>query len=475
MPALEKAKLYKLDAQNNPTPSNGIEVQFNPASLRLTLQNQVEGGQARNRQRRQFTGHSSTELTFDLHFDTSDEGTTENPRSVREKTALVEQFVLPTLASRGSSRRVSPPRARFAWGGLQLDGVISSLSIDFDLFAHNGFPLRAKMSVSIKEQDGRYEVLQSQSGGAQPDQNAGASGQGGGPASGAPGSSGGGPTNRTAPALGGESLSDFAQRQGLSPDAWRGLAAGLDGTLSLAAGLEIDFNASLGVAAGIGISVGFAAAADVSLEAKVGLSAGIDAGFSLSASGGVTAALNTVEVARVEAAADQARASFEAPSPPPPPPALPPPSVAATPPASGSTPAAGNAATSSGAGAPSAVPRAPQPPLAQGPVLPRVDAPPADMRAKSFGSSIPLRPLKARAADEYTLAVAGTSPLRIDRRAGVVPVTRDPGIAPWIALPEATPDRRVADRAAGSSLDKPSCGCRGPCKCGQKRGGTPCP
>ena len=53
------------------------------------------------------------------------------PRSVREKTALVEQFVL--AQGSGSGRR-SPPRVKFHWDRLIVKGVITSVAVDFEEF-----------------------------------------------------------------------------------------------------------------------------------------------------------------------------------------------------------------------------------------------------------------------------------------------------------------------------------------------------
>jgi hypothetical protein len=287
MSGLEKATLTKLSNDRKDTEDGQpIAVQFNPSSLKLTLTNNTEGGQNTGRSQRQFTGNSSTELAFDLVFDTADEDDgSGGPRSVREKTALVEQFVL----SQGSGEeRKSPPRVKFHWGELVVKGVITSVSLDFDLFAANGTPLRAKMGVSIKEQDAKYELLQSGPGSSR---EGGAPAPGGGRGTG-PGSKGISLSNRTALAIGGESLADFTARAGLDPGAWRGLSAGVEGTLSLSAGAEIDFDTSLGVSAGIGMSLGLEADLGASLEASLGLeggaslSAGWAAGASLSASAG---------------------------------------------------------------------------------------------------------------------------------------------------------------------------------------------
>src|SRR5439155_20233527 len=167
---------------------------------------------------------SSTELTFDLVFDTADEAAGGGKaRSVREKTLQVEQFVVPASDPTAKGKRLTPPRVRFQWGDLTIDGVISSLNLEMDLFAKDGTPLRAKMAVSIKEQDAKYEYKKGKEGANQgEDPTPGAKG------SGAAGHSGGGkgaPTDSSAPALAGESAADFARRMGLDPAAWRSFAA----------------------------------------------------------------------------------------------------------------------------------------------------------------------------------------------------------------------------------------------------------
>jgi hypothetical protein len=259
--ALEKAKLIRLGP--NDSEDETITVQFNPASLKLTLSNQAEGGQSPTRPQSQYTGKASTDLAFDLVFDTADESVDGKPRSVRQRTASVEQFVLPQ--GKTAKDRKAPPRVMFVWGGLKIKGAVQQLAIDFDLFAPTGEPLRAKMGVSIKELDSTYAL------GASQDGNAPAAGKAAGAT---PGSAGGGAddagANRTGVALAGESAADFSVRMGLDAGAWRGLSAGLEGTLSLSGGLEIDFDASLSLSAGVGVSVGFQADLGVSLEASLG-------------------------------------------------------------------------------------------------------------------------------------------------------------------------------------------------------------
>ncbi len=305
MIALEKAKLQEVSADEHETTiGNAVPVQFNPSSLRLRLTNQMEGGRSNGRVRRQQSGAGNTVLSMDLVFDTADEGSADHPVSVRSKTAIVERYVVPN-----SDNSETPPRLRFEWNDLVVSGLVESVDIDFDLFAANGTPLRAKVSLSIKEQEPKYQLKTSDNA-TQPGQNNADNNN----------------SDQSAAALDGETPAEFAARQGLDPNAWRGLDVDLSAGLSLSAGVEVGFSAGLNVNAGIGVSAGINAGIDVSLEAALGLEVGTkssvsgktniggisrsSAGVALASSGGVVAAIETVKVANSHAAADQARNNF---------------------------------------------------------------------------------------------------------------------------------------------------------------------
>ncbi len=471
MPPLVKATLQEIGGTE-------IPVQFNPQSLKLGLANRLDQRAAQGQQRRQYLGKTSTTLSFDLHFDTADEGTTGTPVSVRTKTAAIERFVLP----KGNKQK--PPKARFKWGDFLIDGIIEDLAIDFDLFAADGTPLRAKLTVTMKEQDAKYQMGQIGPGANRP-ATAAPGGQGGT----GPGTRGGGPTDSTRLALQGESAADFAVRFDLDPTAWRGLAGQLQSTLSLPAGLEVDFSSSLSTGAGIGVSVGPAAGATASLEASFGLDArasvavpagvalgaGASTGFALSAAGGVSAAIETVNIVRAESAAMAARRAFGSPPATPPTGAgvtapMPPRGVASLPPVAAAVTAA---APPTAPPTPSpAAPDQPRAPLAsRGIATPGVqsDAPPAppppltDPRAVSFGAGVPLRPRVGSAADLRAGAAVGRIPLRPHSRVTQVLEPDDPTAAPWTRLP---PDRSrvIADAKQQQRRPARPCGCTGRCR-----------
>ena len=482
---LEKARLMEIDADEaaRVVPGTEIPVQFNPQSLKLSLANKLETQDTQGQQTRQYLGKTSTTLAFELQFDTSDEGATDAPVSVRTRTAAVERFVLPKGEGK---QKQKPPKARFVWHELQIDGIIEDLSIDFDLFASDGTPLRAKMSVTMKEQDAKYQMGKSGPGantaagaslpgvggagpgsfGASVGVSAGAgvsAGLGVGVSLGAGVSVGASLTDSTRVALSGESAAEFATRNGLDPAAWRGVSAGLDSTLSLKGGAEVDFNASLSSASGVGVAVGLETGASASLEASFGLdvrgavptpagialgAVGASAGFALASAGGVTAAIETVNSLKAGGAAAASKEAFGGPSIGAPPNATPAPPEQSRPPlALTGLPSATTQA---------AAPAAPPPPM-------------ADPRATSFGFGVPLRPRITGAADTRRGALNGSIPLRPHERVNdVVTPTPDPTAAPWTHLPADT-SRVAADAVQRARYPLRPCGCRGPCGHGATR------
>lgn len=463
MSELEKATLQEISNDDKSTPvGDPVEVQFNPTTLRLQLRNSIEGGQSKGRQTRDYVGASSTVLTLDLTFDTADEGWTGWPVSVRDRTETVEYFMRPS--SEGDENQVVP-RVRFCWGDLVLDGVVESLSLEFDHFASDGTPLRAKASLSLKEQDPRLELLESGRGANRRD---GWDAPGGGLGFGAGvglglgfsagigvsagfganlalGATAGlavGVGGQASVALGGESLAELSARAGLDPARWRALAAGIEDPLWLEAGAEVSFSPSLDLSLGIAASSGASSGIDVSVEAKLGLetsgatrSALAEAGFALTAAGGVTSAIESVSIQTAEAAADAARSAFAAPAPP------------------------STRRISPGTAEASA--RLPLASMASTPgrrVFEPAPAPPrADRRASSFGAGVPLRPL--RHVEEAAASVVQGATTPPSRRDVTSLWTADPTSPPWERLPRSDTARQRADESQRASDRRRACGC----------------
>lgn len=439
MPTLSKAVLEEIGSgRNAQAVGHRVEVQFNPTSLRLQTTNRSEGGEQAGRQARQYVGTGSTTLSLELVFDTADEGSTERPASVLERTAEVEYFVKPQ--DRGQEHQ-APPRVRFRWGQLILDGVVEGFGLDLDHFAHDGTPLRAKVALSIRGQDPEYEF-----GSRGPAANAGLSAP---PAAGVAGAGAlpgalraglsaaldravGGPLAAfaaagaagdatLAQALDGESLPQLAARLGVDPAAWRALAVGGADPLRLEAGRQVGIGGGASVGGGLGATTGALAAAAPGTGERLGLQAApaadatraaLQQGYRLAGAGGLGAALETARALEASTRSETARRAF----------------ADAAGPVQSAPAAAGMAVFSLR----------------------------ADPRATSFGRDVPLRPSAGGASSARANALDGQASARQAAPAGA-PTTRDPTVPRWRALP-------------ASATPGPSAAARGPCGCG---GGSP--
>lgn len=141
------------DAQGRPIPPaerKPLRVHFNPEKLELTITNAME--QNRNRRRReppQLVTESSAKLAMELLFDTTATGA-----DVRLTTFQVAQMMQPRPGpSQRGERRGVPAIVLFEWGNFAIQGFIDSYRETLDLFAPEGVPLRATLSLSITEQE----------------------------------------------------------------------------------------------------------------------------------------------------------------------------------------------------------------------------------------------------------------------------------------------------------------------------------
>lgn len=416
MPTLKKAKLIKLDASGNA--DEAVDVQFNPETLKIQLSNRVEGGRSQGRQVRQYIGNSSTVFNLDLEFDSADEGSTEEPLSVLEKTRFLEQFIQPKTD--GDQSEEKPEKLRFAWGNLIIDGIVESIDMEFDHFAFNGYPLHAKVALSMKEQRIEFAFKKKSGGVANP---------------------------QAALALGGELPAQMAARLGLDPGNWRGLGLDLSLGLELEAGLEIGFNADISASLGIDIKAGIEAGIDLSLEAGLGLAAGapvtgtkhlqanagagtdINRAVALARAGGVIRATETVKRVAAGTAADNARQAFAD-------------TVAAAP--TFSLAPTASSRVSSGGGAS----------LVEAPTVP-------DPRANAYGFGVPLQMQQNPSAGQRRNNFLGGGLPGSDESARAA--NRNPLRPPWEALPARDRSRNHADEIQRRRAPLKRCGCSGRC------------
>ncbi|MGC3992798.1 MAG: hypothetical protein QM779_01490 [Propionicimonas sp.] len=316
-----------------PDPEGVFKVQFNPTTLKISRSNNIDkGGATTNTQKRVMPSVQSATLSFDLEFDTAEGDEDGNPKDVRVLTRIVRQFAEPTE----DKPKEPPPAVEFVWGTFRFKGIVTQLTEELDYFSPEGLPLRAKVSVTITEQNPKWEASKLVPGSrtTTPPSGGRSSTSAGGAAAPSPVPGHGPGTNPTSnPALtalahAGESVQQLLTRLDADPATWRSAMAGLDSPLSLAAGTQVQLGASVSASAGIGADGGFTASAAVNdlaqARAALGLSgigslgrgaaAEAGAGFVLAEAGGVGTASARVDVDAVASAQAGARASFAVPA-----------------------------------------------------------------------------------------------------------------------------------------------------------------
>jgi hypothetical protein len=167
---LAKAQMQRLGADGVPQGA-AIDVLFNPTEYSLAKTNQyaeipVPGLDS---PLIQFVRGQSETLTLELFFDTTDSGTDEDAKSVTESTDAFYQLIKIEALSH------APPIVLFSWGGdafpgqrtydtlagqnrFGFKGVVESVKQRFTMFSSLGLPLRATLSLVLKE----YKTLAEQ-------------------------------------------------------------------------------------------------------------------------------------------------------------------------------------------------------------------------------------------------------------------------------------------------------------------------
>jgi hypothetical protein len=173
MPQLEKAEFVRLNARGVPE-FPAVQVQFNPTEFTLTkaVQTAEIGIPGLDSPILQFVRGQAETLTLDLFFDTTDTGMAgDGVKPVTEQTDLFYQMI------KIDRRTHAPPVVRFTWGGdssfpgANMDGrwfsqrrsngfrcIVENVRQKFTLFSPEGIPLRATLTVSLKE----YKTLEQQ-------------------------------------------------------------------------------------------------------------------------------------------------------------------------------------------------------------------------------------------------------------------------------------------------------------------------
>ena len=167
---LQKALFQRLDKFF--APAKTLPVQFNPSEMTLNKALQIAEIPIPGLDMPvlQFVrGHTET-MALELFFDTTDAGMDADAQSVTEKTDPFYQLIKIDRTTH------APPVCRFVWGGSDFPGshfedqwatqnrengfqcIVESVRQRFTLFSSEGVPLRATLSLGLRE----YKTLQQQ-------------------------------------------------------------------------------------------------------------------------------------------------------------------------------------------------------------------------------------------------------------------------------------------------------------------------
>ena len=133
-----------------------VSVQFNPQTLKVTFSNQLTGGDQSGGSGKQYVGKGATKLSLELWFDVTVpwNGKGEDPKGdVRNLTKEVVYFITP----QEEGDKFIPPGLRFVWGTFLFDGIVESMDESLEFFSEEGKPLRAKITLSVSQQEIQFQ------------------------------------------------------------------------------------------------------------------------------------------------------------------------------------------------------------------------------------------------------------------------------------------------------------------------------
>ncbi len=156
MSVLSKAKFVRLPTPDASSGSQSLTVQFNPTELNFTKTAQVAeiGVPGLDTPLLQYVRGQAETLTLELFFDSTEDGTGDSAKAVTDQTDDFYSLIKPEQATH------APPVLLFLWGGTSFPGkrrdngfrcVVTSVRQQFTMFAPDGKPLRAKLTVELKE------------------------------------------------------------------------------------------------------------------------------------------------------------------------------------------------------------------------------------------------------------------------------------------------------------------------------------
>jgi hypothetical protein len=155
VPALAHARFQRLPSPGAASGGPALDVQFNPTEYTLNKDNQLAEVAIPGLDSPiiQFVRGQTEKLTVDLFFDSTEDGTADTAKPVSDKTDRFYELV------KIDPDTHAPPVLLFTWGGTAFPGedrkgfkcVVAGIRQQFTFFSPSGVPLRAKLTVDLRE------------------------------------------------------------------------------------------------------------------------------------------------------------------------------------------------------------------------------------------------------------------------------------------------------------------------------------
>jgi hypothetical protein len=129
-----------------------FDVQYNPVNFQFSKpvnwqEHEDQGKEASL----EFKKNSPATMACELTFDTTNDGSDVRTGWVNRLLEFTNPEVPATSGEQSSLDKKRPHKVWFTWGGFEMLGVFETVDVTYIMFSSSGTPLRAKVTVKMKE------------------------------------------------------------------------------------------------------------------------------------------------------------------------------------------------------------------------------------------------------------------------------------------------------------------------------------
>ena len=134
--------------------SGFFEVQYNPEKFQIDRSaNWSEASEQGQKSGLEYQKTSPATVSMELFFDTTVDGSDVRTSWVNKLVYALDPHI--EVTKEGDQgvplKKIRPPKIIFSWGAFEFLGVVESLNTSYIMFSEAGVPVRAKVSLKLKE------------------------------------------------------------------------------------------------------------------------------------------------------------------------------------------------------------------------------------------------------------------------------------------------------------------------------------